>query len=81
MTTNNQQNANQTQNQTLFSIPVSDCLMIIILSAIAGISINECKRSKLRLENDRMKYQRNDTIAPNATARNTLYLKSLSRAR
>ncbi len=81
MTTNNQQNANQTQNRTLFSIPVSGCLMIIILSAIAGISINECKRSKLRLENDRRKYQQNDTIAPNATAQNTLYLKSLSRAR
>lgn len=48
----NQRNPQQ-QPRTLFSIPISGCLMVIILSAIAGIAVNECKRSKIRLENDR----------------------------
>ncbi|MBO7656416.1 MAG: hypothetical protein J6S80_01670 [Alphaproteobacteria bacterium] len=69
------------QTRTIFSVPLNGCLTLIILSAIAGIAINECKRSKIRLENDRQKYQQNDTIAPNATAQNTLFLKYLPRSR
>lgn len=65
----------------LFPYPVQRCLIVVILSAIAGIMVNECKRSKIRLEHDRQKYQQNDTIAPNATAQNTLFLKYLPRSR
>lgn len=76
---NNQQNS--TQKRTLFSVSIPGCLTVIILSAIAGIMVNECKRSKLRLENDRHKYQQTDTIRPNTTAQNTLYLKHFARGR
>ena len=76
----NKDNTTSEQRKTLVSIPISGCLMIIILSAIAGIMVNECKRSKIRLENDRQKYQQNDTVASNATAQNTLFLKYLPRS-
>lgn len=73
---------NRPQQKTLFSIPIPGCLMVIILSAIAGIMVNECKRSKIRLENDRQKYQQNDTIKPELkTAPNTLFIRTLPRTR
>ena len=78
---NNESANSQQQTRTIFSITPSGCLIVIILSAIAGIAINEYKRSKLRLEHDRQKYQQNDTIAPNATTQNTLFLKYLPRSR
>ena len=78
--TQNNEQKNTQQPRTLFSVPVTGCLMVIILSAIAGIMVNECKRSKIRLENDRQKYQQNDTVASNATAQNTLFLKYLPRS-
>lgn len=78
---NNESANSQQQTRTIFSIPLNGCLTLIILSAIAGIAINECKRSKIRLENDRQKYQQNDTITPNATAQNTLFLRYLPRSR
>lgn len=72
---------NGQQRKTLFSIPIPGCLMVIILSAIGGIMVNECKRSQIRLENDRQKYQANDTIQPRAaTAPNTLFIHGLPRA-
>lgn len=74
---NNEQNRNQ--KRTLFSASIPGCLTVIILSAIAGIMVNECKRSQLRLENDRQKYQQNDTTAPRPTAQNTLYIKHIAR--
>lgn len=76
---NQNQNQNQNQKRTLFSVSIPGCLTVIILSAIAGIMVNECKRSKLRLENDRRKYQQNDTIARGPTAQNTLYIKHIAR--
>ena len=78
---NSSQNTQKQPTRTLFSIPLDGCLTLIILSAIAGIAINECKRSKLRLENDRQKYHQNDTtVTPNATAQNILFLKYLPRS-
>ena len=77
----NNEQKNTQQPRTLFSIPISGCLMVIILSAIAGIAVNECKRSIIRLENDRQRYQQNDTIARNSTAQSTLFLKYLPRSR
>lgn len=82
MNQNEDKNTQPQQKRTLFSIPVSGCLMVIILSAVAGIMINECKRSQIRLENDRKKYQQNDTIkSDTATARNTLVLNALPQSR
>lgn len=69
------------QKRTLFSIPITGCLMVIILSAIAGIMVNECKRSQIRLENDRQKYQKSDTIQPRTTtAPKTLFIRAMPRA-
>lgn len=56
-----QKNQNM-QIQPNFRVPINGCLMTIILCAVAGIMINECKRSKIRLENDKRKYQMNDTV-------------------
>ncbi|MBO4700246.1 MAG: hypothetical protein J5620_00670 [Alphaproteobacteria bacterium] len=70
----------KSQTKTLFSIPIPGCLMVIILSAVAGIIINECKRSQIRLENDRQKYQQNDNIKPKV-AQNTLFIRALPRSR
>lgn len=70
----------KSKTKTLFSIPIPGCLMVIILSAIAGIMVNECKRSQIRLENDRQKYQQNDTIKPKV-AQNTLFIRALPRSR
>lgn len=68
-------------SRTLFSVPLNGCLMVIILSAIAGIFINECKRSQIRLENDKRKYQ-NDTITtPRPTINNVFTLKNFTRIR
>lgn len=79
--TNDNNNQNQ-QKRTLVSIPIPGCLMVIILSAIAGIMVNECKRSQIRLENDRQKYQQTDTTKLNtASARNTFVLNALNRSR
>lgn len=78
--TQNNNEQNQNQKQTLFSLSIPGCLTVIILSAIAGIMVNECKRSQLRLENDRRKYQQNDTTASRPTAQNTLYIKHIARA-
>ena len=70
----------KSQTKTLFSIPLHGCLTVIILSALAGIATNECKRSQIRLENDRQKYQKNDTIQPHvATAPKTLFIRALPR--
>ena len=64
----------------IFPYPMQRCLIIVILSAIAGIMINECKRSQIRLENDRKKYQNNDTIQPQATTTpKTLFIRALPR--
>lgn len=79
---NNEYKTNQDpqQKRTLFSIPITGCLMVIILSAIAGIMVNECKRSQIRLENDRQKHQKNDTIQSRATtAPKTLFIRALPR--
>ncbi len=38
---------------------VVNCLKVVILCAIAGILINECQRSEIRLENDKRKYYQN----------------------
>lgn len=78
-----QKNTNETNNnqRTIFSVPLNGCLMVIILSAIAGIFINECKRSQIRLENDKRKYQ-NDTItSPKSFMHNTALFKNFVRAR
>ena len=78
---NHDKQAAQQEKRTLVSIPLHGCLMVIILSAIAGIMVNECKRSKIRLENDRQKYQ-NDTIKSNMTStKNTFVLNALPRSR
>ncbi|MBO4480226.1 MAG: hypothetical protein J5742_01200 [Alphaproteobacteria bacterium] len=72
---------NQKQpTRTLFSIPLNGCLTVIILAAIAGIMVNECKRSQIRLENDRRNFQ-SDTITAkrDSTLPNTFVLNSLSR--
>ena len=73
---------NQNNNQRpIISLPINGCLMAVILSAIAGIMVNECKRSKIRLENDKQKYQ-NDTLRiPKTVANNTLFLKDFVRTR
>ncbi len=46
------------------------CLYIVLLSALCGIAINECKRSQMRLNQDKTKYEQamkqsaiNDSIA------------------
>lgn len=76
------ENKQPAPKKSLVSIPITGCLMVIILSAIAGIMVNECKRSQLRLENDRKKYQQNDTIKPDtASLKNTLVLNALHRSR
>ena len=65
----------------IISIPFTGCLTIIIFAAIAGTMINECKRSKIRLENDKRKYK-NDTIAAQkTTAINVLFLKDFPHTR
>ena len=78
-----QKNQNDEQNndnsRTIFSVPLNGCLMVIVLSAIAGIFINECKRSQIRLENDRKKYQNDTVVAPKAVSNNTLVLKKFPR--
>lgn len=73
---------NQNNNQRpIISLPINGCLMAVILSAIAGIMVNECKRSQIRLENDKQKY-RNEAIKPPKTvANNTLFLKDFVRSR
>ena len=73
-------NNNPKNTHTLFSVPITGCLMIIILSAIAGIMVNECKRSQIRLENDRRKYQTDTTVQPNKFTNKILFLKNLPRA-
>jgi hypothetical protein len=78
-----QKNQNDEQNndnsRTIFSVPLNGCLMVIVLSAIAGIFINECKRSQIRLENDRKKYQNDTVVAPKSVSNNTLVLKKFPR--
>jgi len=77
----NNENQNNSQPRTLFSIPLTGCLMVVILSAIAGIMVNECKRSQIRLEKDKQKYQQNDSIKPKTISGNTLFLHTLPRSR
>jgi hypothetical protein len=67
-------------SRTLFSVPLNGCLMVIILSALAGIFINECKRSQIRLENDKRKYQ-NDTITTLKHIANNTFIFNNARTR
>ncbi len=50
------------QNRPGCSIPLNGCFTVIIFSIIICILVNECRRSKIRLDNDRRKYQQNDSI-------------------
>jgi len=54
----NTENEQSKQQKTLFSIPITSVLMIIILSALCGITVKECKRADLRLKRDKYKYER-----------------------
>lgn len=67
-------------SRTLVSVLLNGCLMVIILSALAGIAINECKRSQIRLENDKQKYQ-NDTISTLKHITNNTFVFNNARTR
>jgi len=43
--------------RTLFKIPITGCLEIILLLALCGIFINECQRSKIRRKIDKARYE------------------------
>ena len=42
---------------TGWRLPISGCLYVIFLCALCGIMVNECKRSKIRLNRDRSAYE------------------------
>ncbi len=52
------QNTDNKNQRTLFSIPINVMLEIILLCALCGIGIKECKRADLRLKRDKIKYER-----------------------
>ena len=55
---NCQSNLKKNENKrTLFKIPITGCLEIIILLALCGIFINECQRSKIRRKIDKARYE------------------------
>lgn len=57
----------------LLEIPLSGCFSIIILSALSGIVVNECRRSDMRYEREKIIHQRfMDSI--NATTVDTTYV-------
>ena len=52
---------NQRQNRSLivhYSTPLERILTVILLCALCGIGIKECKRADLRLKRDKYKYER-----------------------
>ena len=52
------------KTSTSFTIPLHGCLVVILLGALCGIAVNECKRSQIRLRNDEIKHERfMDSIA------------------
>ena len=48
----------QNNQRTLFRIPITVVLEIILLCALCGIGIKECKRADLRLKRDKIIYER-----------------------
>ncbi len=40
-----------------FRVRFDGCLLVVILGAIACISVNECNRSKIRLEKDKIELE------------------------
>jgi len=55
--TENQDERKQT-SKTLFNVPLTGCFTVILLSALCGIAITECQRSKLRYEMDEIRYKK-----------------------
>ena len=57
--TNTQDEQNNNQNtRTLFTIPVNGCLITIILLAMCCGAITECRRSRMRYEMDEIEYKK-----------------------
>ena len=45
-------------SKKIFEIPLSGCFGIIILSALSAICVNECRRSDMRYEREKIIHQR-----------------------
>lgn len=72
-----QQLQQKQQNRPGCSIPLHGCFTVIMFSIIICILVNECKRSKIRLDSDRRKYQQTDTVidAPQLPDNTAVFMK------
>ena len=65
---------NKQQSKTLFSIPLNGCLYIIILAAIAIMSVKGCKMVNMKYEEAKFKHEMiMDSL--NKVRSDTLYVK------